>query len=186
MLKLFLCPAAKFTIPGATSTKSGIEASSVSCISVVVVGCLSSMSVCVGIFFLSFGLRTTLYGVVTIAILLLFFFNSFSVKTMLLKLKYQDTCNLPFCKNWIPNVSLHSPRRVFKMFVPKMIGVLAEYLVSGTTRNKHDRCAESGRLTDVFISATMYPNYGSGSPSAHSIFNISSRARISASGKLCC
>ena len=56
-----------------------------------------------------------------------------------------------------------------------MIGVLAEYLVSGTTRNKHERCAESGRLTEVSIAATMYPKYGSGSPSAHSILKISSR-----------
>ena len=177
MLKLFLCPAVKFTIPGATSTKSGIEASSVSCISAVVVGCLSSLSEYVSIFFLSFVLRTILYDValLTIAILLLFFFNYFSIKTMLLKLKYQGTCNLAFCKNWLPNLSLHSPRSVFKMFVPKMIGVLAEYLVSGTTRNKHERCAESGRLIDVSISAIMYPKYGSGSPSAHYIFKISSR-----------
>ena len=72
------------------------------------------------------------------------------------------------------------------MFVPKMRGVLAEYLVSGTTRNKHERCAESVRLIDVSISAIMYPKYGSGSPSAHSIFNISSRGRISASCKLYC
>ena len=129
-----------------------------------------------------------LYGLalLTIAILSLFFFNSFSVNTKLLKLKYQGTCNLAFCKNWLPNMSLHSPRRVFKMFVPKMIGVLAEYLVSGTTRNKHECCAESGRLTDVSISATMYSKYGSGSPSAHYIFKISSRGRISVSGKLCC
>ena len=114
------------------------------------------------------GMVTVLHSALfTTANLFLFLRNSFSLCKKHLKEAYHGVFKSEVCKNLSPCSFLQLSMIMLRILVPRSIGMLLWYWLSGTTRKiPACSCLRSGRR----IIASMYPSYGRDWPSALSIW----------------